>query len=132
MVATSFLPTLLLALAVAAKPLEQRASESLVDLSFIKVVSGGNLFELDQLRAKLFKKLRIPFFFGPGIASSPADNRAVSYIATVGVGSPPTNCKRLQQLLAAYKFLRLFYLQTTLSLTREGERVCAATYVEFK
>jgi cathepsin E len=91
MVATSFLSTLLLALTVVAKPVERRAS--LAELPFIKLVTGGNICKLDQLRAKLFKEIGLPDIFGPGIASSPAENRAVSYIATVGVGSPPTNCK---------------------------------------
>ena len=91
MVATSFLSTLLLALAVAAKPIEERAP--LQQLSFSKHVSGGNLFKLDRLRVVgLLKKIESIFGPGPGI-SSPAENRAVSYIATVGVGSPPTNCK---------------------------------------
>ena len=87
MVATSFLSTLFIALAVAAKPVERKA---LPQLSFTKLISGGDLFKLDRLRIDLFKGID---FFGPGISSSPAENRAVTYVASVGVGSPPTYCK---------------------------------------
>ena len=89
MVATSFLSTLFIALAVAAKPVERKASAP--TLSFTKHVSGGDIVKLDRLRIDLFKG--IDSIFGPGISSSPAENRAVTYIASVGVGSPPTYCK---------------------------------------
>ena len=120
MVATSFLSTLFIALAVAAKPVERKASAP--TLSFTKHVSGGDIVELDRLRIDLFKGIDI---FGPGISSSPAENRAVTYIASVGVGSPPTYCKWLQPLEDWYN--ELFHSQTILSLTREGERICSAT-----
>lgn len=90
MVATSFLSTLFLALAVAAKPVERRAT--LAQLSFTKHVGGGDVFKLDRLRVEILKRIEGVLEFGPGI-SSPAENRAVSYIASVGVGSPPTYCK---------------------------------------
>ena len=121
MVATSFLSTLFIALAVAAKPVERKASAP--TLSFTKHVSGGDIVKLDRLRIDLFKG--IDSIFGPGISSSPAENRAVTYIASVGVGSPPTYCKWLQPLEDWYN--ELFHSQTILSLTREGERICSAT-----
>jgi hypothetical protein len=85
MVAASFLSTLLLlALAVAAKPVEKRTS--LPSLSFVKRLGTGlkNIIKLDQLR--LFNLLGFEVV-------APADNRAVSYVASVGVGFPPTFCK---------------------------------------
>jgi hypothetical protein len=95
MVAASLLSTLLLAqaLAVAAHPVEQKAS--LVTLPFSKRVSSGatNVVDHDQRRV-------INILGGKGQSlgnradpsSSPADNRAVSYVATVQVGTT-TNCK---------------------------------------
>jgi hypothetical protein len=89
MVATSFLSTLFIALAVAAKPVERRDA-SLPTLSFSKRVTDGNLMKLDHSRIDFLKGIHI---FGPGISSSPATNKAVTYVASVGVGSPPTYCK---------------------------------------
>ena len=89
MVAASILSTFLLAFAVAANPVERRATLS--QLSFTKHVSQGDLLKLDRLRVDILKRV-IGNTFGPGI-SSPAENRGVTYIASVGVGSPPTNCK---------------------------------------
>ena len=41
-----------------------------------------------------------------GIISSPATNDyVVSYVASVGVGDPPTNCKWLQHLVTDFTFL---------------------------
>ena len=88
MVAASFLSTVLLVLAVAANPVERRAA--LPRLAFTKQVDGGDIVRLDQLRVDMFKK---NLTFGAGASSSPAENRAVSYIASVGVGHPPTYCK---------------------------------------
>ena len=106
MVAVSFLSTLFLALAVFAKPVEQRDA-SLPQLSFAKLVRGGDVVNLDRQRVDHIKGIDT---FGPGSGkSSPADNRAVTYVATVGVGSPPTNCKPLQRLVADYKFLTAFH-----------------------
>ena len=83
MVAAAIVSTLLLFLAASAtgKPVEQRDTvASLVQLPFVKRVT------VRQAQAE-------------GI-NTPADNIAVSYIATVGVGSPPTNCKWFQHLVA--------------------------------
>ena len=121
MVAASFLSTLLLALAVAANPVERR--EALPQLAFTKQVDGGDIVKLDQLRVDIFKKN----LFGVGASSSPADNRAVSYIAPVGVGHPPTYCKWFQHLIDGFN--RLLHLQMTLSLIREGGQASADIYM---
>ena len=88
MVAAPILSTLLLIVAASANPVEQRDA-SLPQLAFVKVVNGGNI--VSQAQSQLNKIMGIN---GPaeGI-NSQADNRVVSYIATVGVGCPPTNCK---------------------------------------
>lgn len=95
MVAASLLSTILLALAVAAQPLEQRAT--VVKTPFNKRVSkGSNLVKQDQLRASNIKGTNS--LKNRDVINSPAENRAVSYIASIGVGSPNTNCKRCTAL----------------------------------
>lgn len=93
MLAASFLSTLFFFIAVAAHPVERAAS--LPQLSFTKRVGDGlyNIVEQDLLRANFIKGIDIDIF---GVFSSGAENRAVSYVASVGVGSPPTNCRCFQ------------------------------------
>ena len=88
MVAASLL-SILLALAVAAKPVERDASPSLVKLPFAKRVSTGttNIVSQDVLRLKNIKGGK-----NQGL-SAPAENKAIEYVASVGVGNPPTYCK---------------------------------------
>jgi len=86
MVVASFLSTLFFALAVAAHPVEQKAS--LARLPVVKLVSG-NPVKQDQLRVNSFKGAI--GLSNRAVVSSPAENRAVTYIATVGVGSPATD-----------------------------------------
>lgn len=90
MVVVSFLSTIFLALAVTAHPVER--GESLPHLRFTKHIIDGvfNIIDQDLLRAKYFKEFDIFGFYG---SDSPAVNKAVSYIASVGVGFPPTYCK---------------------------------------
>ena len=88
MVAASFLSTLFFALAVAAHPVEQKAS--LARLPFVKLVSG-NPVKQDHLRVNSIKGLSA--LSNRAVVSSEAENRAVTYVASVGVGSPATNCK---------------------------------------
>ena len=93
MVAASFLSTLLLALAVAAQPVEHKAL--LAKLPFTRRVSTGlnNIVKQDRLRVNNFKAGKVQGLENRAAVSSPADNHIVSYIASVGVGSPPTKCK---------------------------------------
>ena len=99
MVAVSFLSTLL-ALAVAAHPVEQKAS--LVQLRFAKRVRTGpnNIVKQDRLRVNNIKAGKAQGLENRAAISSPADNQIVSYVASVGVGSPPTKCKWLQHFAA--------------------------------
>ena len=97
MVAASLLSTLLFALTVAAQPVTQTTSQVKLPFSkkYFNTGTGPvNLVELDRLRVNYLKGGKDQALQGrSAVLSSPADNRAVSYIATVGVGSPPTNCK---------------------------------------
>jgi cathepsin E len=92
MVAASFLSTLFLALAVAAGPVEKKASESCAQLRFTKhfKAGSGNIAKQDRLRLKNFKDQGLK---NRAVVSSEAENRAITYVASVGVGSPATNCK---------------------------------------
>ena len=87
MLAAFLLSTLLLA--VAAQPV----SPSLVKLPFAKRISTGtNLVKRDQLRVKTLEA-KAQGLEDPALISSPATNRVVFYIASVGVGNPATYCK---------------------------------------
>jgi cathepsin E len=104
MVAASFVSTLLLALAVTGHPVEREAS--LVKLPFAKVVSTGlkniNIVKQDRLRLSNIRAKAGNFrgLKNREVISSSAENGAVFYIASVGVGSPATYCKRFQHLVA--------------------------------
>ena len=95
MITPSFLSTLFFALAVAAQTVEQKAPFS--QLRFSKRVSSSlyNIANLDRLRVNAIKG-----FKDFEVINSPAENVGIAYIASVGVGLPPTTCKWLQQLVA--------------------------------
>ncbi|KAH7886050.1 aspartic peptidase domain-containing protein [Phlebopus sp. FC_14] len=93
--AASLLTALLLALSIAATPVEVR--DSPVTLPFAKRISdtGGpiNLVQHDQARASALREHADAISSGKlnrRTASIPVTNEAVSYIASVGVGSPAT------------------------------------------
>ncbi|KAF8808105.1 acid protease [Phlegmacium glaucopus] len=98
MVPGTLLTTLLLALAVAANPIiVQRSLVTLPISRRINLTSISNLLQHDQARARALKATGEAKVATGGISahsdvviSSPADNQAVSYIASVGVGSPAT------------------------------------------
>ncbi|KDQ62989.1 hypothetical protein JAAARDRAFT_168376 [Jaapia argillacea MUCL 33604] len=93
--AQALLSTLLLALsltAINASPLIVR--DNLISLPLAKKVNsiGGstNLVQIDQARANALRaQAHGKTHPGPGI-SVPVENKAVTYVANVGVGSPPT------------------------------------------
>jgi hypothetical protein len=89
--AASFFSTLFFALAVTAHPVE-RAPGPFPQTGFTKHIIDEvfNIVEQDLRRIDFIKGIDIFDIFG---LNSPAVNRAVSYIATIGVGNPPTNCK---------------------------------------
>lgn len=90
----SLLSTLLLALAVVANPITAR--DSAVTLPFSRKVklNGSNLLQNDQARVKSLKASAAAKINGDAAAASiSVQNQAVSYIATVGVGSGTTTCE---------------------------------------
>lgn len=88
MVAASLLTTLLLALVVAARP----TARSLARTPLKKNVQTGNPVRYDQRRIEHLKAKGGDLNARQAI-NSPADNRAVVYTASIGVGSPATQCK---------------------------------------
>ena len=92
MLAASFrvLPTLLLSLAiqVAAEPVER--AESFTKLLLTKRVGANrNIVNLDRLRVNNI----MGYDIFDAISTSADSVNASVYLATVGVGCPPTNCK---------------------------------------
>ena len=97
MVFATLLTTVLLALAVAAEPIT--VTKSPVSLPLTRRINSNaqNLVQHDQARAKALKANGEAKAAGvPRQSSSPATNEAVQYIASVGVGSPATQCKSSQ------------------------------------
>ena len=95
--AGSLLTTLLLALSIAATPVEIRSPH--ITLPFAKRIntSGGaiNLVQHDQARAAALKERGAAIQSGKldrRADSTAVTNEAVSYIAAVGVGNPATTC----------------------------------------
>ena len=87
MVAAFSLATLLFASAIAAKPVVER--NQLVKLALTRNRSHS-VFAVAQDRHRA-ESLSNP---GARIISSQAENQqSTAYLATVGVGNPPTNCK---------------------------------------
>jgi cathepsin E len=99
MFSASFLTTVLLALSAAATPLIQvRDSPITLPLSRrVNATSAHNLLKHDIARVKALKArakaLQDGKFEEAAIVNQPLDNQAVTYIATVGVGSPATFCE---------------------------------------
>ena len=106
MLPTSLLNVFLLALGVAANPIAQGTPVRMPLSRRVNYArSTNNIAQLDQARAKalITKALAVVegllggsiLGLGNGASSSSIDNQAVSYVATVGVGSPPKDCKSL-------------------------------------
>ena len=91
---TTLLTTLFFALSVAASPV--LVNRSLVTLPLTRLVNLTSLHDLvlhDQARAKALIAKVIAKATGLPLHNEPVVNQAVSYTASVGVGSPPTTCK---------------------------------------
>ena len=103
MVFTTLLTTVLLALTVevAADPIPVKRSLVTLPISRRINLNGLNILENDQLRAKALKAkgearaAGTPLTDRASEISSYAENQGVAYIASIGVGSPATQCKRL-------------------------------------
>ena len=97
MFSTSLLSTILFALAVAANPIiVERPPVTLALSRKVNVTSIHHLLRHDQNRAKALLALgrakEEGIFLEDAVVNEQVDNQAVSYIASVGVGSPPTIC----------------------------------------
>ena len=91
----TLLPALFLALCVVAKPvtLKTGSSRSLPISKRMNTTSIHNLARYDQHRAKHLKTKACHHGGFYARANQPVENQAVQYIATIGVGSPATNCQ---------------------------------------
>ena len=92
---SSFLAILTLALTVAATPVQ--VNQHLVSIPFAKRVNttgSVNVVKNDLARIKALKNRAAPTVFEQdAVISAPVTNELVSYIASVGVGSPATACE---------------------------------------
>jgi cathepsin E len=100
MVFATLLTTVLLALAVAADPIFVKKSLVTLPISRRINVTTLSVLEHDQLRAAALRATGEARAAGTlskrsSVISSTAENQAVSYVASIGVGSPATQCKRL-------------------------------------
>ena len=104
---TTLLTTLLFTLSVAASPALLDKSPVTLPLSRrLNLTSVHNLVRHDQARAKgLIASVIAKVTGGLPHHNEPIYNQAVSYTASVGVGSPPTTCKHyffFQNFLSLY------------------------------
>ena len=97
MVFATLLTTVLLALSVAANPVIVERSLVRLPLSrHINVTTSiQNVLQHDQLRAKNLRARGEAKAAGieRAVISSQAENQAVSYVASIGCGTPATQCK---------------------------------------
>lgn len=108
MFTASFFTTLVLALTVAANPvLMPRSPISLPLVKRVNTTNMVNLVKHDVARAAALKargqaRASGQFDARASIVEEPVDNQLVSYIATIGVGSPATDCACLHCYLYIY------------------------------
>ena len=99
--APALLSTLLLAIAVAGNPVVVR--DNLIRLPFAKqvnVTSFGDILKQDQARAAALRTFGQARASGKtlekdAVINEPVQNQAVTYVASVGVGSPATTCNEI-------------------------------------
>ena len=99
------LTTLLLAIAVAANSVIVEKSLMTLPISkSVNITNVQNLLQHDQIRAKALRAKGEARATGnplnsDDVISSQIDNlKGIHYVAAIGVGSPATTCKLLQQL----------------------------------
>jgi len=93
----SLLSTLLLALIVSATPIVQvrRGPVTLPIARSLNLTNVRSLYEHDLARAQNFKTRGSKA--KRAVISTPETNEVVTYIAAVGIGSPPTTCTLTNQ-----------------------------------
>ena len=85
---------LLCAVGVSTTPVIVRHSPIRLPLTRrLNVTSVHNLLRHDQARAKTLRTRANLRLFPPIVGGEPVDNQAVSYVAAIGVGTPPTTCE---------------------------------------
>jgi cathepsin E len=95
---TSLLTVLLLCSVVSTTPVVIRSSPIRLPLTRrLNVTSIHNLLQHDQARAQALR-VRVGAHVNNPLAptiigNEPVDNQAVTYIAAIGVGTPPTTCE---------------------------------------
>jgi hypothetical protein len=109
--AVSLLTTLLLALSIAASPVEIHDSPITLSIARRLNTSGGtiNLLQHDQSRAATLKSVGRDTL-GHRSGSIPVTNTAVDYIASVSIGNPATTCGFNNEKTRGYSYI---LLQTT-------------------
>lgn len=101
MFSTSLLTTLVLALTVAANPtLLPRSPVSLPLSRHVNATRMVNLVKHDvaraaALRARGLARASGQFNVDASTVNEPVEDQAVTYVATIGVGNPPTDCLSL-------------------------------------
>lgn len=98
--AAALLTTVLLALSASATPLVT-IRDSPISLPFARKTNftgSVNLLKADQARAKALRARAEAKASGlalnvDAVINEPVDNQAVTYVASVNVGNPPTNCE---------------------------------------
>jgi hypothetical protein len=71
-------------------------ARSPVILSFARrfnFTGASNIVRKDQARAKAFRSQAATKIYGRAVVNELISNQVVAYIASVGVGSPPTACE---------------------------------------
>jgi cathepsin E len=91
---TSLLAVLLLCSVVSTTPIVVRNSPVRLPLARrLNVANFGNILQCDQARAKALQA-RVGISLSSSIVGNePVDNQAVTYVAAIGVGNPPTTCE---------------------------------------
>ncbi len=123
MLPKTFLTTVLLAVTITAKPVVfDKAPVSLALSRRVNATGVHKVLARDQARARLFKSggpsTSVDRVAVDAVINEPVDNQAFSYIASVGVGNPPTNCERETNIFYWFRIYNL--LQTNLSSTLGG------------
>jgi len=88
----AFLVTVL-AIQTAAKPVVVDQGGVTLELSRrVNATSMRRLLEHDQRRAKVLRSSGVSSMVNAAVVNQPVISQAVTYVANVGIGSPPTTC----------------------------------------
>lgn len=124
----SLLSTLLFVLTAVAKPIVVDSFLTLPISKRVNFTGTSTLVERDLARAKHLRSRAEAKLFGRAVISEPVDNQAVTYVAAIGVGSPPTTYQLLVDTGSSNTWIgaTLPYVRTSTSVAT-NQRV-AVTY----